>query len=419
MSGAAAMDGRPGGGAAAAHSLGWLVAANAVGVWMAVLLVWPGAGDAFAPLTYGRWAPVHLNGQLYGWCALPLVGALLAWFLDPRHPRAERHAAIALGAWSLALQLGAVSWLGGTASGKPFVDWHGWARPLLPAAMHVLWAFLAAHTWWRRRRLGRAGLAARIAVLALLLLVPSLLHWASDRTVYPAVNPDSGGATGTALLGSTLALVGIYLALPGMLGLAPRPGTRRVAPVLGAWLASWAVFALAGKGDVSHHAPGQIAALGALLLWIPLLPWAWAGWGWPAGARVWLRAATCWWVLLVTSGWLTFLPGWSERFKFTHVLVGHSHLAMAGFVASVNGALLVVLTGRAAGAGVFRAWQTGTLAFVALMFALGIIEHADPAGFLGGDGLTPVLLALRLGAGIVLAAASVRWWRQTCAGGAR
>jgi len=112
---------------------------------------------------------------------------------------------------------------------------------------------------------------------------------------------------------------------------------------------------------------------------------------------------------------MSFLPGWSERFKFTHVLVGHSHLAMAGFVASVNGALLVVLTGRAVSAGVFRAWQAGTLAFVGLMFALGVVEHVDPAGFLGGEGLTPLLLTLRLGVGIILTAASLRWWQETCA----
>jgi cytochrome c oxidase cbb3-type subunit 1 len=415
MSGFSVQDGRPGGGAVAAHSLGWLVAANTVGVWLAVLLVWPGAGDAFAPLTFGRWVPVHLNGQLYGWCALPLVGALLAWFLDPRHPHAERHAAVALGAWSLALLLGALAWLGGVASGKPFVDWHGWARPLLPAAMHLLWAFLAAHTWWRRRRLPRTGLAPRLAVLALLLVVPSLLYWAADRRVYPAVNPDSGGATGSALLGSTLALVGIYLALPSLLGVASRAGRRRGKLVLGAWLASWIAFGLTAKGDVSHHAPGQIAALGLLLLWIPLLPWAWGGWAWPAEARPWLRAAAAWWAFLVASGWLSFLPGWSERFKFTHVLVAHSHLAMAGFVTSVNGAVLIGLTGRAPGAGVFRSWQAGTLAFVGLMFALGVVEHADPAGFFGGDGATRLLLGLRLGVGIVLTAASIRWWREICA----
>ena len=102
----------------ALHSLGWLVAANLVGVWLAVVILWPAVGDAIAPLTYGRWVPLHLDWQLYGWCALPLVGGLLAWCLDPHHPQVGRHVHLALGAWSLALVLGEVAWLGGTTSGR-------------------------------------------------------------------------------------------------------------------------------------------------------------------------------------------------------------------------------------------------------------------------------------------------------------
>ncbi|MGD2113822.1 MAG: hypothetical protein PVG07_02145, partial [Acidobacteriota bacterium] len=59
------------------HSLGWLAAGNLVGLLLATLLLAPGAGSALAPLTYGRWMPVHWNAQLYGWLALPLVGLLL------------------------------------------------------------------------------------------------------------------------------------------------------------------------------------------------------------------------------------------------------------------------------------------------------------------------------------------------------
>jgi cytochrome c oxidase cbb3-type subunit 1 len=130
------------------HALGWLVAGNAVGVLLAAELLWPSLGDALAPLSYGRWMPLHLNWQLYGWCAVPLVGGLFAGLLDRRHPQAARHASLALVAWSLALALGGVSWLGGVTSGKLFLDWAGWARPLLPAAMVVLWTVLAAHAFW-------------------------------------------------------------------------------------------------------------------------------------------------------------------------------------------------------------------------------------------------------------------------------
>ncbi len=58
------------------HSLGWLVVGNAVGVLLAVLLLFPALGNVFAPLTYGRWIPVHLNAQLYGWSSIPLIGLL-------------------------------------------------------------------------------------------------------------------------------------------------------------------------------------------------------------------------------------------------------------------------------------------------------------------------------------------------------
>ena len=61
---------------AARHALGWLLFGNLAGLWLSVLLLWPdlGAGE----WTYGRWVPVHLNVQLYGWTSLPLVAWLMA-----------------------------------------------------------------------------------------------------------------------------------------------------------------------------------------------------------------------------------------------------------------------------------------------------------------------------------------------------
>jgi len=37
--------------AVAVHSLGWLVAANLVGVWLGVSLIWPSLGNLLAPFT--------------------------------------------------------------------------------------------------------------------------------------------------------------------------------------------------------------------------------------------------------------------------------------------------------------------------------------------------------------------------------
>ncbi len=70
------------------HSLGWLVAANAIGVLLAMLLLQPELNDWLAPLTYGRWVPLHLDWQLYGWCAAADRGAVP---LLPARRRAGGH----------------------------------------------------------------------------------------------------------------------------------------------------------------------------------------------------------------------------------------------------------------------------------------------------------------------------------------
>lgn len=394
----------------ALHSVGWLLAANLVGVWLGVAVMWPAVGDALAPLTYGRWMPLHLDWQLYGWCSLPLVGGLLAWFADTAHPAVRGHVQVALGAWSVALALGGVAWLGGTTSGRLFLDWHGWALPLLPGAMHIVWTFLAAHTWWRWRRLSVTGRRVRSVVLLLLLVVPSLLYWAAGRSVHPPVNPDSGGATGASLLGSTLGIVTIYLGLPAFLGLARRGRFTLWGVALGL---SWLVFAVIDRGHASHHAPAQIAALAVLLAWIPLLPLAWERHAWPAAARPWLRAAAAWWALLVLSGWVTFLPGVSEALKFTHGLVAHAHLAMAGLVTSVNAAIIVVLSARAAPRPVFLTWQAGCALYVGAMLVLGAREADHVAELFRSEGWTQALLGLRLAGGVAMAGASA-WWMRDC-----
>lgn len=396
----------PFGRAVAVHSLGWLVAANLVGVWMGICLLWPAVGNVLAPLTYGRWAPLHLDWQLYGWCALPVVGVLLAWCFDGRHPQARGHAQLALGSWSLALVLGGVAWLGGTVSGKLFLEWHGWSRPLLPLAMHILWALLAAHSWWQWRNLPTAQRVLRLVMLTLLLAVPSVLFWSTARTIFPSVNPDSGGSTGASLLGSTLGIITIFILTPVFLGLAPRRPTR---VFVGLLAASWVVFAAIDRGNVSHHVMPQMVALAILIAWIPLLPMAWSRYAWPEAARPWLRAAAGWWGLLVLTGWITFLPGISEALKFTHALVGHAHLAMAGLLTSVNAAILIVLAGRAVPRAVFWLWQGGCALYIVAMFILGGAETDQLAAVFRSEPWTQGLLLARLAAGLAMTLGSMRW----------
>ena len=395
------------------HSLGWLVAANLVGVWLGVTLLWPAAGNLLAPFTWGRWAPLHMNWQLYGWCSLPLVGALFVWCFDQTLPQAHRHARIALGVWSAALAIGGATWLGGAVSGKLFLDWHGWARLLLPVAMVTLWSMLAWHTRRRWPVLSRMERSFRFGALALLTAVPPVLFWATGRGMYHPINPDSGGATGAAVLGSTLGIITIFMLVPRFLGI---PANRSVRSFASALAGSWLVFAVIDRGNVSHHTAAQILALATLILWVPLLPLFWRRHEWPAAAKPWLGAAVVWWGFLVVTGWLSFLPGISEALKFTHALVGHAHLAMAGLITSVNAAILVVISRRAAPGAVFWLWQGGCAVYIAAMLVLGWGEAENAAALFRGEAWTQLLLAVRLAGGAAMAAASTGWllvsWRS-------
>jgi cytochrome c oxidase cbb3-type subunit 1 len=399
---------------AAVHALAWLAFANTVGVLLSLLLLRPELGDLLGALTYGRWMPVHTNAQLYGWCSFPLIGALHRWYRGPRQPGDGFR--LALAGWSAALALGCVSWLSGYQSGKLFLEWHAWAHPLLPLAMLGLWLTLVRETWIRRGDAG-PGRLARAAGLVLLAPVPLAIWWASARTAFPPVNPHSGGATGTSLLGSTLAIVALFALLPHLLGVGLHParagGARRQGRLFwSAWGLSLVLTAAMGHGDVSHHRVSQIAGLATLALWVPLGIRQARLYAWRAATVRWLAAAAVWWLLLVSTGWITFLPGVSERLKFTHALVAHAHLAMAGFVSSM---LLAVL--QESGPRLFRgfwAWQLATVLHIGALAVLGVLETGTGDLF-RAEPWTDRLLALRLAAGAVMAFTSL-WWCADHAG---
>src|SRR5882724_10381623 len=220
------------------HSLGWLAAANGVGVWLAALLVWPALERWVSPFTYGRWMPLHTDWHLYGWCSLPIAGLFVRWLPPPDH----RHANVARGCvalWSLALLAAGMSWVDGYASGKLFLTSTGIFRFGLPTALVLLWACLAAHLWHARHSLRPAAFVARGLLLSVLVVVPASLVWAGNTRVYPSVNPDSGGATGASLLGSTLVVVALVGLLPWALKIKPRRERPRKA-----WFAGYLLFSM-------------------------------------------------------------------------------------------------------------------------------------------------------------------------------
>jgi cytochrome c oxidase cbb3-type subunit 1 len=389
------------------HSLAWLVAANFVGLWLAALLLWPQLGEALAPLTYGRWMPLHLDWQLYGWCALPLVGALLNYYVGGGE-KSNRASRVALWAWTLALAFGGLMWLRGDTSGKLFLDWTGSTRVVWSLALLTLWFALFAAAWSRRHEI--AGWAH--ALLAALFAVPFALYRATTPEIYPAINPHSGGPTGASQLGSTLGTIAVFGVLPRLLRLPALGANRTRWKFVAVFSASLALYVGINHGDASHHQLDQIIGVGSLLLWIPVVVGYTRAFAWREGSAPWLRAAFVWWTLLVVTGWLTFLPGISERLKFTNALVAHSHLAMAGLVTSLHAAILFNLPGRwSPPRWSFWLWQAACALHIGSLLWLGWAEGNDASILYVRGGLADVCYGLRFLAGLAMLAASIAWLR--------
>ncbi|WP_018291071.1 hypothetical protein [Verrucomicrobium sp. 3C] len=407
----------------AGFSLLWLSAANFVGLWLALLLCWPELGSVSGPAGYGRWMAVHLNWQLYGWCSLPVVGVLLSRWL-PRRPAALLQARWSFALWSWALGLGGAWWLEGESSGKLFLDWSGLSRICFVAVLVGLWGLLA-YTLIRGFRGKKSGEQSEGLVR-----IPSMLDWlllaglgtvplaiwnATKPQLYPPINPESGGSTGTNLLGSTLAVVLILGLLPVFLEI-PRRNRHRARPFWGVFVAESILYLLLNHGDQSNRDWKQIGGLACLLIWIPLLPLYLRSFAWADGSRLWGISFAGWWAALVITGFAFFLPGILDAAKYSHLLVAHAHIAMAGMLTSLNMLLLLQLArGVPGGPDLlgepirFSLWHAGLFLHLLALAAIGWNEVRLPGWLWHHATEVRWLYFLRAAGGVCMTAVSLSW----------
>ena len=390
------------------HALGWLVCGNTVGLLLSLLLLKP----EWQPgtWTYGRWVPVHLNIQLYGWTALPLVAWLFSMY-DVASSKAARWAPAAVWAWTSSLALAAYGWLSGMTSGKIFLDWKNGALWGFIAALVVLWGVLAVA--WRDHAGGWSIVRKRVSLLGLVLLacVPVSMVMAASPNTYPPIDRTTGGPTGSSLLGSTLIVVGLMLLLPRMAG-----GSGKGRAGRGTWgffLFSWVVFIVTELRGGTHFDGAEIFSMLCLLPWAWLIPRDWRGFDWPEKTGIWRGAMLGWWGVLVISGLAMYAPGILDHLKFTQGLVAHSHLAMAGFTTSFCGLLISLLTSKSPGGWKsVSAWHLAVLCMVAMLAVMGWREGSNVEWMAVPAGWREAGLTLRLLCGVVMWGASARWLYQ-------
>jgi cytochrome c oxidase cbb3-type subunit 1 len=120
-----------------------------------------------------------------------------------------------------------------------------------------------------------------------------------------------------------------------------------------------------------------------------------------------------WWAALLVTGWVFFLPGVLDHFKFTDGLVGHSFVAMAGFTSSFIIFVMVQLLGDGGWifnrARAFNLWNAGVISYVVVVTVAGWREGFDPAFTIVPGTARNVLYVLRLVTGILMFLASLDW----------
>jgi cytochrome c oxidase cbb3-type subunit 1 len=404
----------------AQKALTFLGGANLVGLWMAWLLIHPTAGEDLGIPTYGQWVPLHLNLHLYGFIGFCLLGLIFFWLLDDLVDRNPLWSTSRLilemnRIWAIALFIGAMTWLNGQVSGKVFLDWSGVAKSVFLGAILCLWIILLYAVLRESKRQTRRQLTEKLFLLSLLGLVVPLMAMALRTDVYPAVNPHSGGPTGTSLFASTLGILPLLFLLPTLLRVeSTRTSFCRHCP-LGWWMASVLLFPFLPHGAVSHHQGSQILVLALLL------PWPWILWHflprfhWHASGQAWLHAMLWWFLVLVGTAFVMFLPGINERIKFTNTLVGHAHMALAGCVHSF---CMVILCQLPLGSSlkqalgkrsVFLLWQASLVVMVLVLITYGLVEGQEPWREMMGTSLRKLSYTIRAICGALMTASSLYW----------
>ncbi len=393
----------------ATHALFWMFSANLVGVILSLLLIFPQLGILFNEWTYGRWMPLHLNWQLYGWTSLPLISWLF-YLLPKSRSSLAKVSNVGVWAWSTVLAIGGFYWISGHTSGKIFLDWTGYLRVIFPCVIFYIWAVLAL-AWWK------GGQCSWIGAIGLLFLatVPVAIYSASDPSIYPVVDESTGGPTGASLLNSTLSVVFLMLVVPPALKVQSK--SKKFGQLV------WLIFGLNFLVGIysttlpySHFHSGQIACLSSLALWMFLLPLYYSKQSWRKPLSRWHVAMFIWLTLLICNGLLGFLPGILDKIKFTDALVAHSHLAMAGFTTSFLIFILQQILPEKSGAifqqsRLFYSWHIATAIYVLAMLTAGIMESNDSTFTIYPNTLRDLLYSIRALCGLLLLWVSFRWWR--------
>lgn len=396
-------------------SLFFLLVGNLIGLLLSILLAFPDTNFLLPEVNFGRLVPVHLNFQLYGWSAIPLIGLILNLFLD-KNQWIHRTASLPVFIWSLSLCIGAISWVLGYSSGKLFLEWQGFAKYVFLFNLGILWCFTAYSYFLGQFKEDTKGAKIlKVVLIAILSSIPFIFYQALSPNLFPPINKISSGATGSSLLLSTLAVIFIMLILPLILKVTRVRAINTYFVFIFFFLHAF----LSKYINLSHSTnfdKDQIIGLSSLIIWIPLIYLYYRDFKFHKCSRQWLLSCLFWGTILTLTAIYMFLPPQLIVAKFSSYLVTHVHLAMGGFISSLCMIILTSLPNTNSHLGdkkLFSLWHIGLLMHFTSTIILGYLEY-QTSGILYhypgslADGVQYDYI-LRIIAGTILTYCPMKW----------
>jgi len=342
----------------------WLLVGTAYGLLAALKLYWPDFWVAEI-LSFGRIRPIHTNTLFWGWSSMALVG--LAMFVASRTSKVPLWspvlAMVALGLWNIAVLAGLLTLSTGITPGPQ--EYREWVWPI--ALLFGTGVVLNGYNYYRTVA-SRKTLEIYISNWYVL----GGFCWLTILYVTAYLPFYQGGLgniviqgyymhTGVGMWFTPLVLGITYYALPRMLG---KPIYSYALGVLGFWT-NMLFYTLIG----AHHfifspLPWWLQTT-AILFSVGMMVPVWSGAGnffltaygsWDQIRRsyplIFMLVGVWGYALASTEGTIEAFRTANVYWHFTNFTVGHSHLAMYGFVAFLTwGAiygLLPRVTGRSA-----------------------------------------------------------------------
>ena len=304
----------------------------------------------YAPMTFGRVRPAHLNSVIYGWSAQAAVGVGL-WLMARLCRVAVRHGGMLYAAWALynfGVLLGVLGILSGAGSSVEYLEFPRWASVVIFAAFALIaiWTVIM----FRFRKPGHVYVSQWF-ILAAFFWFPWLYATANLIIFFLPVQAAVQGPVnwwfGHNVLGlffTPIGLAAAYYLIPKVIG---RPVHSYYLSILGFW--SLAFFY---SWNGMHHLIGgpfpawmiSASVVASFMMVVPVVTTGinhhftmkgnFGALRWSPTLRFTVFGAVAY-TLASLQGSSMAIRSWNQITHFTHYTIGHAHLGMYGFFTMV------------------------------------------------------------------------------------